>query len=119
MKKYLELCINLFHFSWFLPLGYHFISETTNTDEHVLYQKRVFCNTEEATLVSTDAVLLSQEFINDALLLPTSYVQRDYMDFINRWGTVSYIVPYLCWGVRYFQVNAVENEVLPVFVAFN
>ena len=50
-------------------------------------------------------------------LLRYVVVNRDWRRFYQAQRCQG-IGPYLCGGVRYFQVHAVENEALPVFIDF-
>ena len=47
-----------------------------------------------------------------------AFVLDDY--YYNRHSVAKGVTaPYLCCSARYFHTTVVENEVLPVFVAFN
>ena len=75
----------------------------TQRKKRVIIQKTKICNYGTArylyanTLARQPEYTLSRTFINSVKYeLPTRYYRRAYMRFINKWGTVSSMLPFQC-----------------------
>ena len=75
-------------------------------ESQTLQHRRVFkefrsvCNRGSARykteLAGIDQYKLDLEFADDVCGLPAKYSEKKYMDFLDKWGTVSFIFIYNC-----------------------
>ena len=83
------------HHHCFFHVAMRQVCATTQNRRSVVVQRTVICNYGQAryklanALQGASGYSLTEEFKNAVRLLPSTYTVRNYMGFLDDWGTVS------------------------------